>query len=197
MEWFHGIGPVFESEDRKVDWMRGSPPKFVDYCHWVQEYTSRQLSFPSTILSAFAGVGKVIGEALGSRMLFGLPEKCLPQALRWERTVDRGEDYDGGPRPVSEQVDGLEIPSWSWAHTVSQVQYWWMDSRRVTLCALDEYRQTASLVLCFYYNDPEVVGTHGLRKLDVEERWTEQHVAISKISRSLSFLSPECMRSKQ
>ncbi|KAK8134783.1 hypothetical protein PG984_006795 [Apiospora sp. TS-2023a] len=172
MEWFHGIGPDFDSTAKNVDFMRGSPPTFMEYCRWVQEYTSRQLSFPSDILNAFVGAGKVISEALDSRMLFGLPEKCLPQALMWERTE---------PRPGSVQVDGLEIPSWSWAHTIGQAQYWWMYSNGVTACASDEYRQTASLVACFYYNDPAVIGTHGLRRLDVEERWADQHVAMADL----------------
>ncbi|KAK7920282.1 hypothetical protein PG985_008304 [Apiospora marii] len=138
--WLHGLIPT--QSRGSVDWMGRSPPTLVQYCRWVEEYTGRRLSFPSDILNAFAGAGKVVSDALDSRMLFGLPEKCLPQALMWERTENSSEGPDRGRRPPAIQVDGVEIPSWSWAHTAGRAQYWWMDSqgKRIAWTTIDKQR---------------------------------------------------------
>lgn len=52
-----------------------------DYCKWVEDYSSRQLSFGTDILNAFAGVGSSLGVAWNSKFLYGLPERYLSTCL--------------------------------------------------------------------------------------------------------------------
>lgn len=78
--------------------------KMCDYQDLVEMYTRRDLSFQSDILNAFAGLGNVIASQLGSKMLFGMPETHLQEALLWS--------HAGAPQ----RREGLAgIPSWSWA----------------------------------------------------------------------------------
>ncbi|KAI0886160.1 HET-domain-containing protein [Annulohypoxylon maeteangense] len=133
-----------------------------DYCFWVKDYTTRQLSFGTDILNAFIGVGNALGAALSSRMLYGIPEKYLAQCLLWSTSgvaYPRGETY--------------EIPSWSWASCLSPVLYDW---RYVDY---DRYFFKLASLVYFYYQDPG----QGLRRLDVEERWMEDEISIEDLSR--------------
>lgn len=155
----------------ETDLSRKEPPTLKHYCRWVEDYTRRELSFPSDILNAFAGAAKIVSSSLGSRMLFGLPERYLPQALMWGPTASKPRDACAHPRTC-----GTSIPSWSWAHRKQPVQYHGIDF----LGAIDDHRKTASMVACFYYHDPENSG-RGLRKLDVEQRWLDQHVDMTDL----------------
>lgn len=92
----------------QFDWMGRSPPTLVQYCRWVEQDTGRQPSFPSDILNAFAGAGKVTAGALDPRMLLCLPEMWLPQALMWERIENFSEGHDRGPRHRAVQVEELQ-----------------------------------------------------------------------------------------
>ncbi|KAK4197348.1 heterokaryon incompatibility protein-domain-containing protein [Triangularia verruculosa] len=134
----------------------------VDYFHWVENYTTRQLSFGSDILNAFAGVGKALGEVLQSPFLFGLVERYLPQTLMWScyGLAQRRAEMQG-------------TPSWSWASSANQANYSWISGGS----RLDkDLLEIASLVF-FHFQDPDV----GLRKLDVEERWIDHAIAIKDI----------------
>ncbi|KAK8039857.1 hypothetical protein PG993_008268 [Apiospora rasikravindrae] len=134
VEWAHGYVST-QVMSAAVDWTRREPPTLVNYCRWVEEYTRRQLTFPSDTLHAFAGAAKIMSGALVSRMLFGLPERCLPQALMWEY----GAEARDGHRSPPIQLDGLSVPSWSWAHRMGPAQYRWMDSQGETY-RMDDYR---------------------------------------------------------
>ncbi|KAI1099709.1 HET-domain-containing protein [Jackrogersella minutella] len=79
-------------EPRGVDGTSG----FYDYCAWVKDYSSRQLSFGADILNAFAGIGNALSAVFNSRMLYGLPKTYLGQCLLWTTsgvTCPRGELY--------------------------------------------------------------------------------------------------------
>lgn len=160
------------------------------YCRWVEQYTTRQLTFPSDILNAFACAAKIVSSLLDSRLLFGLPERYLPQTLMWEHTEVC--DSDNRPPPIRDGRLSVAIPSWSWAHTLAPVDYGWLNPQGETWTEND-YRHTASLVVGFHYQDPEEDGSiannddnnnnsHGLLcKLDIEEWWTDQLVPIADL----------------
>ncbi|KAK3656835.1 hypothetical protein LTR56_002816 [Elasticomyces elasticus] len=77
----------------------------------IQMYTFRQLSDESDILSAFAGIGKVLCKALArnagdeTALLFGLPASHLDYALLWQ------------PNECPERrcLSNAYFPSWSWS----------------------------------------------------------------------------------
>ncbi|XDG02759.1 hypothetical protein ABKA04_002374 [Annulohypoxylon sp. FPYF3050] len=133
-----------------------------DYCVWVKDYSSRQLSFGTDILNAFAGVGNALGIALGSQMLYGLPEKYLTQCLLWSTSsvAPRGETHD--------------TPSWSWASWLNPVRYDWHCGDR------DKYFLKIASLVYFYYQDPDL---QRLRKLDIEEMWIQNGTSIEEISK--------------
>ena len=72
------------------------------YMKSVEEYTLRELTKPEDILSAFAGIGNLLGGTLGAGLVYGLPRSHFDWALLWE------------PRGASEDRDRSVFPSWSW-----------------------------------------------------------------------------------
>ncbi|KAK8121408.1 hypothetical protein PG999_005528 [Apiospora kogelbergensis] len=171
--WSHGYVSS-QVDSKELNWAERRPPNLWQYCTWVEEYTRRELTYPSDILNAFSGPAKVVSSSFGSRMLFGLPERYLPQALMWGPASS--EVADPG---VHLEIDGVSIPSWSWARWAEPVQYRWMGSPG-TIYLTTEYGQTASIVACFYYHDPEGSGGD-LRKLDVEQKWVTEHVDMTEL----------------
>lgn len=130
-----------------------------DYCRWVENYSSRQLSYGSDILNAFAGVGSSLAVAWNSKMLYGMPEKYLSVCLLWNSTSTGGR--------------GGDIPSWSWASSLAPIDYTWH-------CEFHDKDlfQIASLVY-YHYQDP----SQGLRKLDVQERWMQHEITIEELAK--------------
>ena len=72
------------------------------YARTVESYTVRHLSFSGDRLSAFAGIGSLIGEAMGARLLHGLPNSCFDWALLWQ------------PLEAPQRQISADLPSWSW-----------------------------------------------------------------------------------
>ncbi|XXG97884.1 hypothetical protein Hte_004198 [Hypoxylon texense] len=130
-----------------------------DYSRWVEDYSARQLSFGTDILNAFAGVESSLSAAWNSKMLYGMPEKYLSICLLWhsENTARRSGD----------------IPHWSWASSLSAVDYSWHTS-----FLNDDLIQIASLVY-FHYQDP----SQGLQKLEVQERWIMDVITIEELAK--------------
>jgi hypothetical protein len=62
----------------------------------------------------------------------------------------------------------LQVPSWSWASSLKQVEYHWILWKSSFWGDLEKI---ASLVI---YQDPKL----GLRKLDVGERWIDEEMPI-------------------
>ncbi|KAI5920474.1 HET-domain-containing protein [Camillea tinctor] len=133
------------------------------YSAWVKNYTSRQLSYNTDILNAFSGVASALSESFACPMLFGLPERYLPQCLMWSC-----------PGEVGRRDDMPEIPSWSWAASLGCINYEWADCGSGTD---SDMLEIASLVL-FYYQDPAC----GLRKLNAQERWVEHEVTLEELA---------------
>ncbi|KAI1479716.1 HET-domain-containing protein [Daldinia eschscholtzii] len=135
----------------------------IDYCEWVKDYMLRQLSYGTDIINAFTGVANTVSKLLACPILYGLPERYLPQCLLWSCS---GESGRRGEVP--------EIPSWSWATSLSPVSYDWIgQNNNLSKDALE----IASLVY-FYYQDPAC----GLRKLETQEQWIHHEITIEEVA---------------
>ncbi|KAK8043525.1 hypothetical protein PG993_005955 [Apiospora rasikravindrae] len=78
-------------------------PTFHHFKTTARQYSLRTLTFHSDALNAFAGVANIVGSRLGTRMLFGLPERFFLQSLMWTYL-----GTSGTRRGIS------CTPSWSW-----------------------------------------------------------------------------------
>ncbi|KAI1271138.1 heterokaryon incompatibility protein-domain-containing protein [Xylaria sp. FL0933] len=135
--------------------------KLSDYCDWVKDYSSRQLSVASDSFNAFAGVGNALRESFNCRMLFGIPEKYIAICLCWD-----------SPGPFSARGALHHVPSWSWVSSSSAATY---DCEGGTLGR--DFLHIASIVY-FYYQQPD----GDLQKLDVEERWIQHEISIEELA---------------
>ncbi|KAF6810235.1 hypothetical protein CSOJ01_06426 [Colletotrichum sojae] len=147
----------------------GKLVSLVDYCHWVEDYTSRQLSHSADILEAFAGVANVLRTVMKSDTVFCLPEAFLPQSLMWSHMG------------IATRREALPwIPSWSWAAWMSAAAgYRWLsDDKRLVDTKLV---RIVTLVSSFYYRHPTATAA-GLRKLSVKERWLGSEMDMASIS---------------
>ncbi len=162
---YHQI-PTFTtrtSYTRGRDYNMKSSVSLVDYFYLVEEYTLRQLSFQSDILNAFVGVGKSFGESFGSAMIFGLPEKYMPQALMW--------NYTG---LVEARVEAPQVPSWSWASLANPAEYYRMKGRS----SIPEGLVSIASLVYFHFQDPQL----GLRRLAIQEMWIEYLISIETLA---------------
>ncbi|KAI1422854.1 heterokaryon incompatibility protein-domain-containing protein [Xylaria sp. FL1777] len=135
--------------------------RLADYCDWVKDYSSRQLSYASDSFNAFSGVGNALRESFNCRMLFGIPEKYVAVCLLWDC-----------PGPFSPCGEIHNVPSWSWVSSASAVTY---ECENESLGR--DFLHIASLVY-FHYQQPE----GDLQKLDVEERWIQTEISIQELS---------------
>ena len=146
-----------------INYSTKSTISLVDYFHFVENYTQRQLSFGTDILNAFTGIGNSLGESFDSGMIFGLPEKYIPQALMWSCFG-----------LVETSVETPQIPSWSWASSVKPADYGWRSGRS----PLDEDLVRIASLVYFHFQDPKL----GLRRLAVQERWIDHLSTIKELA---------------
>lgn len=145
-----------------LDYNLKSSTSLVEYFRWVEDYTSRQLSYRSDILNAFAGVGSFLAEALDTHLIFGLSERHLPRTLMWSCA--------GYADP---RVEMPQIPSWSWASSTTHIDYKWIAGNST----FDQDMAKIVSLAYFYFQDPGA----GLRKLHVEEQWIEETIAMRDV----------------
>ncbi|KAF7536033.1 hypothetical protein G7054_g4890 [Neopestalotiopsis clavispora] len=131
-----------------------SQPSFDTYSAPLRMYCSRQLTFPTDILHAFAGVGGFIEGNLKTAILHGHPERYFLQSLGWIPYDDSGSKRD---------VEGL--PSWSWTYWAGAVdcRESWTYGNGTFLVAASTAQ--ASMV-DFIYSD----ANKGLRKVTEDAR---------------------------
>ncbi|GAW18703.1 hypothetical protein ANO14919_081840 [Xylariales sp. No.14919] len=135
--------------------------ELADYCNWVKDYSSRQLSLASDAFNAFSGVSNALRESFNTRLLFGIPERYLAVCLCWDC-----------PGPFSPRGELHGVPSWSWVSSSSAVFY---DRERDTIG--QDFLRIASLT---YFHCQEPDGS--LRELEVEERWVQTVISIRELS---------------
>ncbi|KAF2495265.1 HET-domain-containing protein [Lophium mytilinum] len=129
----------------------------AQYFTTVVDYTSRDLSFGSDILNAFAGIGNIFAKEQGAPLIFGLPERFLSQALLWENSAE-SQKRDEAPG----------IPSWSWAA--------WKGRAIYDLNSRVEKLKVGTLVR-FYFQDAQ----HGLRRVDADDAWFFKTVRLESM----------------
>ena len=87
----------------------------LSYSEAVEAYTSRQLTYSSDILNAFAGVAARFRPLFRSDMLFGMPRSELDAQILWQ-------PYGPMTRRRDPQTGAPIFPSWSWAGWVGKVR---------------------------------------------------------------------------
>ena len=103
-------------ETSPLGWLQG----FDVYGSLVKSYTKKRLSYPSDILNAFSGIGKVLEQRYGGWMVYALPEAILDLALLWtpgDITIQRRKFL---PSATSQQAT---LPSWTWAAWEGSVNF--------------------------------------------------------------------------
>jgi hypothetical protein len=107
---------VLDGSDDKVNpfnvsnnYLDRNKPASLAYFEAVEDYTSRDLSYPSDILKAFSGFLQVQQRMIGTDSLSGLPTSIFDMALLWQ------------PVGPMQRRDGF--PSWSWAGWQGRVRW--------------------------------------------------------------------------
>lgn len=90
------------------------------YRFLVELYTKRQLSYPSDILNAFAGIGKALEERYGGQMVQGLREAVLNLALLWTPKDIAIRRRKSLPSEASQQIF---FPSLGWSGWIGSVDF--------------------------------------------------------------------------
>jgi hypothetical protein len=145
-------------------------PAMSRYAAAVREYTARKLSSDSDSLNAFLGVGNMFAAQHRTRLLFGLPEKYLFQALLWHHI---GATWRRRDMPA----DGPQIPSWSWAAWEGALNYkqarWHFGETAYEVCP-DSEAHVGHLVR-LYYADPSMNdGQGGVRPVEEVRLWFQR-----------------------
>lgn len=145
-------------------------PAMSRYAPAAREYTARKLSFDSDGLNAFLGVGNMFAAQHRTRLLFGLPEKYLFQALLWRHV---GETWRRRDMPA----DGPQIPSWSWAAWEGALDYKqarWHFGETAYEMSPDSEAHVGHLVR-LYYADPSMNdGRGGVRPVEEVRLWFQR-----------------------
>lgn len=143
---------------------------FSRYSKFAAKYGERTLGFRSDILKAFRGVANVPGLQLGTRFLFGIPEKYMSQGLLWSHTGDQG---------LSSQQLGL--PTWSWAAWHDAPKYPNVFSDTFRFLDLSSPAHFGNLIQIFYCDASQVAGSR-VRRLEEKQIWFED-IELENLSR--------------
>ncbi|KAI1117922.1 heterokaryon incompatibility protein-domain-containing protein [Nemania sp. NC0429] len=103
-----------------------------NYITHVEQYTTRQLSFPDDILNAFTGITQEYSQAHHTEFCWGLPKRDFTSALLWRdnwhglrvskpHLLKRDEPGLQRRRPSSDTAP--KWPSWSWAGWEGHVHF--------------------------------------------------------------------------
>ncbi|KAH6606337.1 hypothetical protein Trco_005490 [Trichoderma cornu-damae] len=92
-------------------------PYLREYCRLVEEYTGRNMSYPSDRLPGISGVLDVLRREFGLRFIHGLPEVIIHMALLWQPR-SRVKRVTNNPKTCLPF-----FPSWSWTGWTGPVGY--------------------------------------------------------------------------
>jgi hypothetical protein len=159
-ENLRGFSPPPSSSGHRDKYCISDSTSLMDYFDWVEDHTSRQLSFETDILNAFAGVGNALSRSLSTGMIYGLPEKYISQALLWICKTS-----------FRRRISAPNIPSWSWAS--------WKDGSSYYGPKKDGQEVAKAITLVYYYFQD---FGRGLRKLEAQERWVADEVTIEEVA---------------
>lgn len=93
----------------------------------VQEYTLRELTFPSDRLTAFSGIASIFcSSPTSGEYLAGVWENYLLSGLAWS-VGENSQIYEYGGFDLeftSKRQEGEHAPSWSWASVTGPITFW-------------------------------------------------------------------------
>ena len=146
----------------------------LSYMNSVKRYTSRELSRPENILSAFQGIGNMIGKSLSptpSHSLFGLPRSHFDFALLWEPQHAAHERLieEKDPTDPNKTIKKRVFPSWSWCGWSDTVMEYKPDTLDGTTTNLHEWLMEHTWI-SWYFRDG-----HGSLKLVWDYRGAVSH----------------------
>lgn len=126
------------------------------YRNTVHKFCTREMTDERDVLNAFVGVLNALGPQLGTRMVFGLPEEHLVDALCWrfaESSITQGGRRHG-------------FPSWSWCGWKAAVVMPYLpkaskpplhESKHSKSVIIGDYRlQIPSVLAAFSIGPPEI-----------------------------------------
>lgn len=90
----------------------------------IEQYSDRQLTFPTDRLIALEGLRRELGKKIACEYAFGVWKESLPNQLLWQVTKRIGGAAISDP---------LKLPTWTWAHVPSGVRFLTID-RAKNLC---------------------------------------------------------------
>ncbi|KAM0518199.1 hypothetical protein ACHAPE_004608 [Trichoderma viride] len=90
----------------------------------IEQYSDRQLTFPTDRLIALEGLRRELGKKIACEYAFGVWKESLPNQLLWQVT----RRIEG-----TAILDPLKLPTWTWAHVPSGVRFLTID-RAKNLC---------------------------------------------------------------
>lgn len=131
--------------------------KFSTYATTVAEYTTRNLTFGSDILNAFAGIGNQFAKMMEKPLVYGLPQRFLARALLWINDND-----------LSQRSDVGNIPSWSWAAWEGRSLYDFNSGME---------KLTIGTLVRFYLYQSD----RGMRRIDEDEVWFFRKVNLDTL----------------
>ncbi|KAM7185588.1 Heterokaryon incompatibility protein (HET) domain containing protein [Rhypophila sp. PSN 637] len=100
----------------------------------IDQYLSRDFTYPADILPAFAGLSFVLSNVFDGGFLFGIPEMFFDAALLW--TAYMGGDKLRDDKNITSK---LALPSWSWMGWAGLKHFMWFEAFDHAKWALSGY----------------------------------------------------------
>ncbi|KAK7918086.1 hypothetical protein PG985_009960 [Apiospora marii] len=90
-------------------------PDFSELSRLLEEYNSRDLTFPEDALAGITGLLEILGRSFEGGFIYGLAETCFESALMWHTKNDtpyiQRRSHSGKNHAT---LEGSQLPSWSW-----------------------------------------------------------------------------------
>ncbi|KAL9616200.1 MAG: hypothetical protein Q9160_008911 [Pyrenula sp. 1 TL-2023] len=101
------------------------------YIAAVDEYSRRELSYQTDGLNAFQGLSTLLGQLIGTEMIYGCPKNMLVNCLTWQRADITLADHPERrmlARPEDSRNNDMHLrplfPSWAWVAWKGHVKFW-------------------------------------------------------------------------
>lgn len=97
---------------------------FQIYSDCVDEYTGRDLTYPSDIMNGFAGLMSFLGDKYDWTFCWGLPNEHFALALLWTWTLSHDKEAMTRRDGARDTETGKKFPSWSWTGWVGKTDHY-------------------------------------------------------------------------
>ncbi len=104
-------GSIRRSRDGRTIVMRSGT--FTEYAKVIEQYTHRDMTYPSDVLGALAALLRIFESCFRCRCNYGLPEVLLDAAILWLPAKKLRRRI----------LTDFDLPSWTWAGWVGYVYY--------------------------------------------------------------------------